>query len=207
MAASADRVVVIDDDPSVREGLDALLRSVGLKVSLYGSVSEFLNAPPADGPTCLVLDVRLPGQGGLDFQKSLSEAGVHLPIVFITGHGDIPMSVRAMKGGAVEFMTKPFRDQELLDAILAGLERDRTHRSQQMVVDQIRARYESLTPREREVMDLVVTGQLNKQIAATVGLSEITVKTHRGSVMRKMQAKTFADLVLIAQRLKATFEL
>jgi FixJ family two-component response regulator len=204
MAESADRVVVIDDDPSVREGLDALLRSVGLKVSLYGSVFEFLNAPPADGPTCLVLDVRLPGQGGLDFQRSLSDAGVHLPIVFITGHGDIPMSVRAMKGGAVEFMTKPFRDQELLDAILAGLERDRAHRSEQKAVAQLRAHYESLTLREREVMDLVVTGQLNKQIAATIGLSEITIKTHRGSVMRKMQAKTFADLVLMAQKLKAT---
>jgi FixJ family two-component response regulator len=203
MAEPADRVVVIDDDPSVREGLDALLRSVGLQVSLYGSVSEFLSASPTDGPTCLVLDVRLPGQGGLDFQRSLSDAGVHLPIVFITGHGDIPMSVRAMKGGAVEFMTKPFRDQELLDAILAGLERDRTHRSEQKAVAQLRARYESLTHREREVMDLVVTGQLNKQIAATVGLSEITVKTHRGSVMRKMEAKTFADLVLMAQRLKA----
>jgi FixJ family two-component response regulator len=204
MAEAADRVVVIDDDLSVREGLDALLRSVGLRVSLYGSVSEFLSAPATDGPTCLVLDVRLPGQGGLDFQRSLSDAGVRLPIVFITGHGDIPMSVRAMKGGAVEFMTKPFRDQELLDAILAGLERDRTHRSDQRAIAHLRARYESLTHREREVMDLVVTGQLNKQIAAAIGLSEITVKTHRGSVMRKMEAKTFADLVLMAQRLKAT---
>jgi FixJ family two-component response regulator len=197
-----ERVVVIDDDPSVREGLDSLLRSVGLQVSLYASVAEFLAAPRDDLPTCLVLDVRLPGQGGLDFQRSLTAAGEHLPIIFITGHGDIPMSVRAMKAGAVEFMTKPFRDQDLLDAIRAGLDKDRTRRTKQSAVQQLRARYDSLNSRERSVMDLVVTGQLNKQIAAAIGLSEITVKIHRGSVMRKMEAATFADLVLMAQTLK-----
>ena len=199
---TADRVIVIDDDPSVREALDSLLRSVGLKVSLYGSVAEFLSAKPADGPSCLVLDVRLPGQGGLDFQRTLSEANIHLPIVFITGHGDIPMSVRAMKGGAVEFMTKPFRDQDLLDAILSGLERDRAYRGKQKSLEQLRACYDALTQREREIMDLVVSGQLNKQIAAAVGLSQITVKVHRGNVMRKMQARSLADLVVMAQKLK-----
>lgn len=203
MTNSADRVIVIDDDPSVREALDSLLRSVGLQVSLYGSVSEFLGAPPADGPSCLVLDVRLPGQGGLDFQRSLADQGMHLPIIFITGHGDIPMSVRAIKGGAIEFMTKPFHEQELLDAIFAGLERDRAYRDRKQAGDQLRARYDTLSVREREVMDLIVTGQLNKQVAAAIGLSEITVKTHRGTVMRKMGAKTFADLVLMAQQLKS----
>ena len=202
MPKSPDRVVVIDDDPSVREGLDSLLRSVGLQVSLHGSVAEFLATPPSDAPTCLVLDVRLPGQGGLDFQRSLSEAGLHYPIIFITGHGDIPMSVRAMKGGAIEFMTKPFRDQDLLDAIQAGLDQSRARHSQQVALRHLRSCYESLTSREREIMNLVVTGQLNKQIAAAVGLSEITVKTHRGNVMRKMEARTFADLVLMAQKLK-----
>jgi FixJ family two-component response regulator len=200
----ADTVVVIDDDPSVREGLDSLLRSVGLDVSLYGSVAEFLNDKPTNGPTCLVLDVRLPGQGGLDFQRALLDAGVHLPIVFITGHGDIPMSVRAMKGGAIEFMTKPFRDQDLLDAIHSGLERDRVYREKQRTVGQIRERYNALSPREREIMDLVVTGRLNKQIAADVGLSEITIKVHRGNMMRKMTAKTLAELVLMAETLKTS---
>ena len=203
MAEATNRVIVIDDDPSVREGLDGLLRSVGLQVSAYGSVSEFLDAKPVDGPACLVLDVRLPGQGGLDFQRSLTEAGVHLPIIFITGHGDIPMSVRAMKDGAVEFMTKPFREQDLLDAISAGLQRDRLHRERQKAIGQLQARYDSLTQREREVMKLVVSGQLNKQIAAAIGLSEITVKVHRGNVMRKMEAKSVAELVVIAQKLRS----
>jgi FixJ family two-component response regulator len=199
---AADLVVVIDDDPGVREALDGLLRSVGLRVRLYGSVAEFLGAGPADGPTCLVLDVRLPGQGGLDFQRTLSSAGIPLPIIFITGHGDIPMSVQAMKGGAIEFLTKPFRDQDLIEAIQSGLDRDRAHRERERAIAQLRARFETLTPREREVMALVVTGQLNKQIAATIGLSEITVKVHRGSMMRKMAAKTLAELVLMAERLK-----
>jgi FixJ family two-component response regulator len=203
---TADRVVVIDDDPGIREALESLLQSVGLRVDLYGSVAEFLAAGPVDGPTCLVLDVRLPGQGGLDFQRTLSNAGIHLPIIFITGHGDIPMSVRAMKGGAIEFMTKPFRDQDLLDAIQAGLERDRAHRDKERGIAQLRARFETLTQREREVMALVVTGQLNKQIAGTIGLSEITVKVHRGSLMRKMEAKTFAELILMAEKLKAAAE-
>jgi FixJ family two-component response regulator len=198
-----DTVVVIDDDAGVREALDSLLRSVGLRVRLHGSVAEFLEAGPVTGPSCLVLDVRLPGQGGLDFQRAMSDAGVRLPIVFITGHGDIPMSVRAMKGGAIEFMTKPFRDQDLLDAISAGLERDRGRREKESALAQIRSRFESLSQRERDVMALVVTGRLNKQIAGDLGLSEITIKVHRGSVMRKMEARTLPDLVLMAEQLKS----
>jgi FixJ family two-component response regulator len=197
-----DRVIVIDDDLSVREALESLLQSVGLEVAAYGSVSEFLTAPPAEGAACLVLDIRLPGQGGLDFQRSLSNAGIHLPIIFITGHGDIPMSVQAMKGGAVEFLTKPFRDQDMLDAVQSGLERDHAWREQQKALAGLRACYDALSQREREVMAQVVTGRLNKQIAGELGVSEITVKVHRGSLMRKMQAKSLADLVLMAERLK-----
>ncbi|MEI9986310.1 MAG: response regulator [Aliidongia sp.] len=204
MTEAVDSVVVIDDDPSIREALESLLESVGLHVQVYGSASEFLSAGRPDGPTCLVLDVRLPGQGGLEFQRSLSNAGIHLPIIFITGHGDIPMSVQAMKGGAIEFMTKPFRDQDLLDAIQSGLERDRTQRERDRQIAQLRARYESLTSREREILALVVSGRLNKQIAATIGLSEITVKVHRGTMMRKMEAKSLGDLVLMAEKLKAS---
>ncbi|HEX4079712.1 MAG TPA: response regulator transcription factor [Rhizomicrobium sp.] len=202
MTDTKDTVIVIDDDPSVREGLESLLRSVGLRVKTFGAVADFLKADPTEGPTCLVLDVRLPGQGGLDFQRYLAESGVHLPIVFITGHGDIPMSVRAMKGGAIEFMTKPFREQDLLDAILSGLERDRTAREKEKSVAQFRSRFDSLTQREREVMELVVKGRLNKQIADDLGLSEITVKVHRANVMRKMEAKSLAELVVMGGRLK-----
>lgn len=206
MVEAPPTVIVIDDDSNVREALGSLLRSVGLRANLYGSVLEFLKAGRSDGPTCLVLDVRLPGQGGLDFQTELSKAGMHVPIIFITGHGDIPMSVRAMKGGAIEFMTKPFRDQDLLDAIHLGLDRDRAQRKQQDAMALLRARFSSLTQREREVMGFVVAGRLNKQIAGEIGISEVTVKVHRGNVMRKMEAASLADLVLMSERLKISTE-
>jgi FixJ family two-component response regulator len=206
VAEAPATVIVIDDDPSVWEALGNLLRSVDLQTNLHGSVAEFLKAGRPDGPTCLVLDVRLPGRGGLDFQRELSNAGIHLPIIFITGHGDIPMSVQAMKGGAIEFMTKPFRDQDLLDAIQLGLERDRARREDEKAIALLRARLDSLTQREREVMALVVTGRMNKQIAFEIGISQITVKVHRGNVMRKMEAKSLADLVIIAEKLKVSRE-
>jgi FixJ family two-component response regulator len=201
---TADTVIVIDDDLGLREALQSLLESVGLRVRLHGSVAEFRAAAPPEGPACLVLDVRLPGQGGLEFQRSLAAAEVNLPIIFITGHGDIPMSVQAMKGGAVEFMTKPFRDQDLLDAIHAGLQRARADQDKARAIGLLRARFDALTQREREVMALVVAGRLNKQIAADIGLSEITVKVHRGSMMRKMQARSLADLVRMTERLKGS---
>ena len=200
MAEAPATVIVIDDDPSVREALGNLLRSVDLQTNLHGSVAEFLKAGRPEGPTCLVLDVRLPGRGGLDFQRELSTAGIHLPIIFITGHGDIPMSVQAMKGGAIEFMTKPFRDQDLLDAIQLGLERDRARRENEKAITLLRARFESLTQREREVMALVVTGRMNKQIAFEVGISQITVKVHRGNVMRKNRCTAFAPSIFAASR-------
>lgn len=195
-------VIVVDDDPGVREAVDGLLRSVGLQVKALASVAEFLQQGRPEGPTCLVLDVRLPGRSGLDLQRELTESGMHVPIVFITGHGDIPMTVQAMKGGAVGFLTKPFRDQDLLDAIQEGLARDREWLESEKETEVLRARYETLSPREREVMSLVVTGRLNKQIAGDIGLSEITVKVHRSHAMRKMRASSLPDLARMADRLQ-----
>jgi RNA polymerase sigma factor (sigma-70 family) len=199
--AVAPVVIVVDDDPSVREALESLLRSVGLRVVTFGSVQDFLAADRPDGPSCLVLDVRLPGKSGLELQDELTRAGDHLPIIFITGHGDIQMSVQAMKAGAAEFLTKPFRDQDLIDAIQAAIARDRARREQEEVLTDLRQRFETLTPREREVMALVVAGRRNKEIASEIGVSEITVKVHRGQVMRKMRPRSLADLIRMADRL------
>src|SRR6202795_5165582 len=197
--------MVIDDDPGVRDSLGKLLRSAGFRVSLLGSVSEFLAADCPEGPACLVLDVRLPGQSGLELQRELAGAKKkQLPIVFITGHGDIPMSVQAMKGGAIEFLTKPFREQDLLEAIQLGHARDRAWLEQEQAMAGLKARFETLTPREREVMASVATGRLNKQIAADLGVSEITVKVHRGQVMRKMRASSLPDLARMADQLQLT---
>jgi len=197
-------VVVIDDDPSIRRALDSLLRSVDLDVRTFVSVEEFERNTLPDMPTCLVLDIRMPGMSGLDFQRKLAGADRPFPIIFITGHGDIPMTVQAMKAGAIEFLAKPFRDQDLLEAIQAGLETDRTRRAELADLHELRARLSSLTPREREVMSHVATGRLNKQIAADLDVSEITIKVCRGQVMRKMQAVSFADLVRMADRLGVT---
>jgi FixJ family two-component response regulator len=197
-------VFVIDDDASVRDAIADLLRSVGLTVESFGSTQEFLQRERPDVPGCIVLDVRLPGPSGLEFQRTLSNSSIHLPIIFISGHGDIAMSVRAMKSGAIEFLTKPVPEQQLLDAIQTGIERDRARRQEARVVAELRERFDSLTPREREVLALVVTGRRNKQIAAQVKLSEMTVKVHRSQIMRKMRAKSLVDLVRLADALGAS---
>jgi FixJ family two-component response regulator len=199
-------VLVIDDDPDLRASVGRLLRSVGLDAQLFASISDFLKSNPPDGPTCLVLDVRLPGQSGLDLQRELATANRELPIIFITGHGDIPMSVQAMKGGAIEFLTKPFRDQDLIDAIQLGLSRDRVRRENEKDLAALRERFGSLSPREREIMIQVARGRLSKQIAGDIGIAEATVKVHRSRAMHKMKARSLPELGRMADKLKLVTE-
>jgi FixJ family two-component response regulator len=196
-------VFIIDDDEAVREGLAALFRSVGLQVKLFASAAEFRRTSLPDVPSCLVLDIRLPGLGGLEFQADLTRANIQIPIIFMTGHGDIPMSVRAMKAGAVEFLTKPFRDQDMLDAVQLAIEQDRKQHKDAVATFKLKANFETLSAREQQIMSLVAAGLMNKQIAAEIGVSEVTVKVHRGSVMRKMGAKSIADLVRMSDALRA----
>ena len=195
-------VLVIDDDSDLRASVGRLLRSLGLDAQLFGSISDFLKSDPPDGPTCLVLDVRLPGKSGLDLQRELAAANRELPIIFITGHGDIPMTVQAMKGGAIEFLTKPFRDQDLLDAIQLGLSHDRVRREDEKALAILRERFASLSPRERDIMIQVARGRLSKQIAGDIGIAEATVKVHRSRVMRKMKARSLPELGRMADKLK-----
>ena len=194
-------VFIVEDDESIRRALNNLFQSVGLEVELFGSASEMLQSKLPDVASCLVLDIRLPGLSGLDFQAELAKANIHIPIIFMTGHGDIPMSVRAMKGGAVDFLTKPFRDQDMLDAVTVAIERDRKRREADKIVAGLQTHFETLTPREREILALVSSGLMNKQIAAELGLAEITVKIHRGHIMKKMGARSLADLVRRAETL------
>jgi FixJ family two-component response regulator len=201
MAEDRPIVFVVDDDPSMREAVQDLIASIGLEARGFASSREFLEAARPDTPACLVLDVRLPGASGLNFQQELARAGIRVPVIFITGHGDIPMSVRAIKAGAVEFLTKPFREQELLDAVNAGIERDRAQRREALVLGGLRQRFAALTPREREVMALVILGRMNKQIAGELGVSEVTVKVHRGQIMRKMRARSLPELVRMGDAL------
>jgi FixJ family two-component response regulator len=196
-------VHIVDDDESLRRALDSLFRSVGLTARTYGSARDFLDAGSTDQRGCIVLDVRLPGIGGLEFQAQLSDLGIRLPVILMTGHGDIPMSVRAMKAGAVDFLSKPFRDQDMLDAVAAAIDRDHTRRAADDGASRVRDRFVTLSPREQQVMMLVTAGKMNKQVAGELGLSEITVKIHRGAAMRKMGARTLADLVRMADALKA----
>jgi FixJ family two-component response regulator len=202
MSAANSTVLVIDDDPELRASVGRLLRSVGLDAQLFASISDFLKSSPPDGPSCLVLDVRLPGRSGLDFQRELAAANRELPIIFITGHGDIPMSVQAMKGGAIEFLTKPFRDQDLIDAIQLGLARDRARRENEQALAVLRERFESLSPREREIVIQVARGRLSKQIAGDIGIAEATVKVHRSRAMQKMKARSLPELGRMADKLK-----
>lgn len=202
LASAAERIVfVVDDDVAMRETLSSLFRSVGLRVELFGSAREFTQIKMPDAASCLVLDIRLPGVSGLDFQAELAEAGIRIPIIFMTGHGDIPMSVQAMKAGAIDFLTKPFRDQDMLDAVVRALERDQKRRDSEKAVTELRVRLDSLTSREREVIAFVVDGLMNKQIAAKLGVTEITVKVHRVNMMRKMKARSVIDLVGMADLL------
>ncbi len=206
MVDANSTILVVDDDPGLRGSIARLLRSLGMEARLFGSISEFLESDLPDGPSCLVLDVRLPGQSGLDLQRELAAAKKELPIIFITGHGDIPMSVQAMKGGAIEFLTKPFRDQDLLDAIRFGLSRDRARRENEKILAALRERFGSLSPREREIMMQVARGRLSKQIAGDIGITESTVKVHRSNAMRKMNVRTLPELGRLAEKLQLVAE-